>query len=53
MIFADAGVKLGPVQLVGELGRQSGKDQQLGTTFTGFDDTAGTTFYSLGLRAGF
>jgi hypothetical protein len=53
MIFADAGVKLGPVQLVGELGRQSGMDQELGTRFTGFDDTAGTTFYSLGLRAGF
>ena len=52
LMFLDAGLDFGLVKLVGEIGRQSGKDQQLGTTFTGFDDTKGTTFYSVGLRVG-
>ncbi len=53
MIFADAGLDLKVIKLVGEIGHQSGKDQQLITTFEGFDDTKGTTFYSAGLRFGF
>ena len=39
-------------QLLGEIGRQWGRDQGLATEFTGFDDTGGTTFYSVGLRVG-
>ena len=53
VIFADAGIDLKFMKLVGEIGHQSGKDQQLVTTFQGFDDTKGTTFYSAELRFGF
>jgi hypothetical protein len=52
LYFLNAGLDFGLVKLVGEVGRQAGKDQGLGTEFTGFDDTAGTTFYSVGLRMG-
>ena len=52
LYFLNAGLDFGFVKLIGEVGRQSGKDQALGTVFTGFDDTAGTTFYSVGLRMG-
>ena len=50
LYFLNAGLDFGLVKLVGEVGRQAGKDQNLGTVFTGFDDTEGTTFYSVGLR---
>lgn len=53
VIFADAGFDLKFMKIVGEIGRQSGKDQQLITNFQGFDDTKGTTFYSAELRFGF
>ena len=53
VIFADAGVDLKFMKIVGEIGHQSGKDQQLITNFQGFDDTKGTTFYSAELRFGF
>jgi hypothetical protein len=52
LYFVNAGVDFGLVKLVGEIGRQWGKDQGLATEFTGFDDTGGTTFYSVGLRVG-
>jgi len=52
LYFVNAGADFGLVKLVGEIGRQWGKDQGLSTEFTGFDDTAGTTFYSVGLRVG-
>jgi hypothetical protein len=52
LYFVNAGLELGLVKLVGEVGHQRGKDQNLGTVFTGFDDTEGTTFYSVGLRVG-
>ncbi|HEX6644432.1 MAG TPA: hypothetical protein VF037_07135 [Gemmatimonadales bacterium] len=52
LYFLDAGLDFGFVKLIGEIGRQSGKDQGLETTFAGFDDAAGTTFYSVGLRVG-
>jgi hypothetical protein len=52
LYFVNAGLDLGLVKLVGEVGHQRGKDQSLGTVFTGFDDTEGTTFYSVGLRVG-
>lgn len=53
VIFADAGFDLRFMKIVGEIGHQSGKDQQLITNFQGFDDTKGTTFYSAELRFGF
>lgn len=52
MYFLDAGLDLRVVRLTGEIGYQVGKDQQLGTTFAGYDDAAGTTFYSVGLSVG-
>jgi hypothetical protein len=52
LYFLNAGLDFGLVKLVGEVGRQAGKDQELRTVFTGFDDTEGTTFYSVGLRVG-
>jgi hypothetical protein len=53
VIFADAGFDFRFLRIVGEIGHQSGRDQQLITNFQGFDDTKGTTFYSAGLRFGF
>ncbi len=53
LVFADAGLDLKVLKIVGEIGHQSGKDQQLITTFQGFDDTRGTTFYSAAIRFGF
>jgi hypothetical protein len=53
MGFADAGLAFGVFRLTGEIGYQFGVDQQLSTTFEGYDDTAGSTFYSLGLQLGF
>lgn len=53
VIFADAGLDLKVLKIVGEIGHQSGRDQHLITNFQGFDDTKGTTFYSAGLRFGF
>jgi hypothetical protein len=52
MAFANLGLNLGPVKLVGEGGYQLGKDQQLTTNFQGFDTTAGRFFFSGGLRVG-
>ena len=52
MYFLDAGLHVGLVRIVGEIGYQRGRDQRLGTTFAGYDDTSGTTFYSIGLRVG-
>lgn len=52
VFFADAGLDLRFIKIMGEVGFQNGKDQKLGTTFTGYDDTKGTTFYSVGLRMG-
>ena len=53
VIFADAGLDFRFLRIVGEIGRQAGRDQQLVTNFQGFDDTKGTTFYSAALRFGF
>ncbi|MEO8226269.1 MAG: hypothetical protein ABI637_02510, partial [Gemmatimonadota bacterium] len=51
--FLDAGLDLKVIKVIGEIGRQSGSDQHLITNFQGYDDTKGTTFYSVGLRFGF
>ncbi len=53
MGFMDAGLALGKFRLTGEIGYQFGVDQHLSTTFEGYDDTAGSTFYNLGLQLGF
>jgi hypothetical protein len=52
LYFVNAGLDVGFLKVIGEIGRQSGKDQGLETVFAGFDDAAGTTFYSVGLRMG-
>lgn len=53
LVFANAGLQLGPMAIVGELGHQFGHDQGLGTTFVGYDDAGGTTFGSAALRVSF
>ena len=53
VLFADAGVSFGLVALAGELGWQSGTDDDLATTFEGFDPDEGMLFGGLGLRVGF
>jgi hypothetical protein len=53
LLFADAGVSFGLVALVGELGWQSGTDDDLETTFEGFDPEEGMVFGGVGLRVGF
>ena len=53
MLFADAGLSLGLVTLAGELGWQSGTDEDLATTFEGFDPEEGMLFGGVGLRVGF
>jgi hypothetical protein len=50
VFFVDAALDLVAVDLVGELGYQTGKNQHLATNFTGFDPTAGRIFGGLGLR---
>jgi hypothetical protein len=50
LLFLDAGVNLAVLQLVGEVGYQTAKDQELSTEFEDFDTTSGKVFGSLGLR---
>lgn len=50
--FLDGGLALGMIRFTGEIGYQFGVDQHLNTTFEGYDDTAGSIFYSLGLQFG-
>ena len=52
LVFADAGLSLSVVKLVGELGYLGGKDQHLTTNFQGFDPKAGKLFGGVGLRLG-
>lgn len=53
ILFADAGLSLGLVALVGEIAWQSGTDENLATTFEGFDPAQGMVFAGLGLQVGF
>ena len=53
LLFLDAGLDLRALRLVGEVGYQTGKDQELSTDFEDFDTTSGKVFGSLGLRVGF
>jgi hypothetical protein len=50
--FVNAGIGFSAVRLVAEAGYQFGVDQDLETTFEGFDDAAGTLYYSAGLQFG-
>jgi hypothetical protein len=50
LLFLDAGLELRALRIVGEIGYQTGKDQDLSTEFEDFDTTSGKVFGSLGLR---
>jgi hypothetical protein len=50
LLFLDAALHLRPVRLAGELGYQTGEDQELTTDFEDFDTTSGKVFGSLGVR---
>jgi hypothetical protein len=50
MAFLNAGLDLSAVRLVGEVGYQGGRDQELTTTFEDFDTTTGRFFGGLGVR---
>jgi hypothetical protein len=53
VLFADAGLNLAALKLVGEIGYQTGPDQQLSTTYRDFDPQAGHVYGGIGLRLGF
>jgi hypothetical protein len=53
VLFLNAGLSVALLKLVGELGYQTGKDQRLATTFSGFDPRAGHVFGGIGFRFGF
>jgi hypothetical protein len=53
LAFVNAGLNLSMVRLTGEVGYQTGKDQNLNTSFEDFDTTKGKFFAGLGLRMGF
>jgi hypothetical protein len=53
MAFLNAGLNLSMLKLTGEVGYQTGKDQNLSTDFEDFDTTKGKFFAGLGLRVGF
>ncbi len=53
VLFANAGLTLGIVKFVAELGYQTGTDQSFATTFSDFDPKAGHVFWGAGLRINF
>ena len=53
LLFANAGVSLAGVKLVGEIGLQAGTDQSSYTDFSDFDPKAGHVFGGIGVRFGF
>jgi hypothetical protein len=53
LVFANGGLSLAAVKLVGEIGLQAGKDQQYVTQFQDFDPKAAHVFGGLGVRFGF
>lgn len=53
LAFVNAGLSLSMLRLTGEVGYQTGKDQNLSTSFEDFDTTKGKFFAGLGLRLGF
>jgi len=53
VLFANAGLTMGLVKLVADLGYQTGTDQSFATTFSDFDPKAGHVFWGAGLRINF
>ncbi len=53
VLFANAGLTMGLVKFVAELGYQTGTDQSFATTFSDFDPKAGHVFWGAGLRINF
>ena len=53
LAFVNAGLNMSVLRLTGEVGYQTGKDQNLSTSFEDFDTTKGKFFAGLGLRVGF
>jgi hypothetical protein len=53
VLFTNAGLSMGLVKLVAELGYQTGTDQSFATTFSDFDPKAGHVFWGAGLRINF
>ncbi len=53
VLFVDAGMNFLLVKVVGELGYQTGKDQDLTTTYQGFDPKSGHVFGGIGVRVSF
>jgi hypothetical protein len=53
VLFANVGLALGLARLVGELGYQTGTDQNFSTTFKDFDPKAGHVFWGAGFRLDF
>jgi hypothetical protein len=53
MMFLDVLLDFPIFKIAGEIGYQSGKDQDLPTDFEGIDDTKGKIFGSVGIRFGF
>jgi hypothetical protein len=53
VLFVNGGLSLAAVKLVGELGFQTGKDQNFSTVFSDFDPKAGHVFGGIGVRFGF
>jgi len=53
VLFANAGLTMGLVKLVAEVGYQTGTDQSFATTFSDFDPKAGHVFWGAGLRINF
>jgi hypothetical protein len=53
LAFVNAGLNLAVLKLTGEIGYQTGEDQNLSTDFEDFDTTKGKFFAGLGLRVGF
>ena len=53
VLFANVGLALGLARLVGEMGYQTGTDQNFSTTFSDFDPKAGHVFWGAGFRLDF
>jgi len=53
VLFLNPGLDLMAAKLVGELGYQTGKDQNLSKNYTAFDPKAGHVYGGVGLRVSF
>ena len=53
VLFANAGLSMSMLKLVGEIGYQTGKDQNLSVNYSDFDPKAGHVFGGIGVRFNF